>query len=105
MSIDLHAGDQFNRLHREQPLAAVEALKDAWRELAQIVRRHPTERVFAELLNEPDLDAETWQREVEELALFVRGLLPRTTLIVGQVNWQRPDSLPGFRPLRDLNLV
>ncbi len=105
VSIDLHAGDQFNRLHREQPLAAVEALKDAWRELAQIVRRHPTERVFAELLNEPDLDAETWQREVEELALFVRGLLPRTTLIVGPVNWQRPDSLPGFRPLSDLNVV
>ena len=105
VSIDLHAGDPFNRLHREEPAAAVEALKDAWRELAQIVRRHPTERVFAELLNEPDLDAETWQREVEELALFVRGLLPRTTLIVGPVNWQRPDSLPGFRPLSDLNVV
>lgn len=105
VSIDLHAGEQFNRLHREDPAAAVEALKDAWRELAEIVRRHPTERVFAELLNEPDLDAEIWQREVEELALFVRGLLPRTTLIVGPVNWQRPDSLPGFRPLNDSNVV
>lgn len=105
VSIDLHAGEQFNRLHREEPLAAVEALKGAWSDLAQIVRRHPTERIFAELLNEPDLDAETWQREVEELALFVRGLLPRTTLIVGPVNWQRPDSLPGFRPLSDLNVV
>ena len=105
VSIDLHAGEQFNRLHREEPVAAMQAMKDAWSDLAQIVRRHPTDRIFAELLNEPDLDAERWQREVEELALFVRRLLPRTTLIAGPVNWQRPDSLPGFRPLSDLNVV
>ena len=105
VSIDLHAGEKFNRLHREQPATAVEAIKGAWSDLAQIVRRHPTERIFAELLNEPDLDAETWQRELEELALYVRGLLPRTTLIVGPVNWQRADSLPGFKPLDDSNVV
>jgi endoglucanase len=105
VSVDLHAGQRFNRLHREEPVAAMRAMKDAWNDLAQIMRRHPTDRVFAELLNEPDLDAERWQREVEELAAFVRRLLPRTTLIVGPVNWQRPDSLPGFRPLSDLNVV
>jgi endoglucanase len=69
------------------------------------MKRHPADRVFAELLNEPDVDAALWQREAEELAAFVRELLPRTTLIVGPVNWQRPDSLPGFRPLSDLNVV
>jgi len=37
--------------------------------------------------------------------VYVRQLLPRTTMIVGPVNWQRPDSLPGFRPLSDLNVV
>ena len=105
VSIDLHAGERFNRLHREEPVAAMEAMKGAWSGLAQVMRRHPTDRIFAELLNEPDLDAERWQGEVEELALFVRRLLPRTTLIVGPVNWQRPDSLPGFRPLSDLNVV
>jgi endoglucanase len=105
VSIDLHPGERFNRLHRQEPAAAMEAMKGAWRELAQIMRRHPVDRVFAELLNEPDIDAERWQSEVEELSLFVRQLLPRTTLIVGPVNWQRPDSLPGFRPLSDLNVV
>jgi endoglucanase len=105
VSIDLHAGPSFNQLHREAPVAAMQAMKDAWRDLAQVMRRHPTNRVFAELLNEPDVDAALWQREAEELAAFVRELLPQTTLIVGPVNWQRPDSLPGFRPLSDLNVV
>jgi endoglucanase len=105
VSIDLHAGEQFNRLHRQEPAAAMQAMKGAWSDLALVMRRHPTDRVFAELLNEPDLDAARWQTEAEELALFVRRLLPNTTLIVGPVNWQRPDSLPGFRPLNDLNVV
>ncbi len=105
VSIDLHAGPSFNRLHREAPVAAMRAMKDAWRDLAQVMQPHPADRVFAELLNEPDVDAALWQREAEELAAFVRELLPRTTLIVGPVNWQRPDSLPGFRPLSDLNVV
>jgi endoglucanase len=105
VSIDLHAGESFNQLHRQEPAAAMEAMKDAWSDLARILRRHPADRVFAELLNEPDLDAARWQRELEELSAFVRQLLPHTTLIVGPVNWQRPDSLPGFRPLDDLNVV
>ena len=105
VSVDLHPGDPFNRLHREEPTPAMEAMKDAWRELAEIMRHHPVDRVFAELLNEPDLEAARWQGEVEELSSFVRQLLPRTTLIVGPVNWQRADSLPGFQPLSDPNVV
>jgi endoglucanase len=105
VSIDLHPGDRFNRLHREEPAASMQEMKNAWTDLAQIMRRHPADRVFAELLNEPDLDADRWQIEVEELAALVRQLLPRTTIIVGPVNWQRADSLPGFRPLNDLNVV
>jgi len=105
VSIDLHGGESFNQLHRQDPVAAMEAMKGAWHDLARVIRRHPTDRVFAELLNEPDTDAAKWQSEVEELSLFVRQLLPRTTLIVGPVNWQRPDSLPGFHPLSDLNVV
>ena len=105
VSIDLHPGDRFNQLHRQEPVASMQEMKSAWSGLAEIARRHPADRVFAELLNEPDVEAERWQSEAEELAAFVRRLLPRTTIIVGPVNWQRADSLPGFRPLNDLNVV
>ena len=65
--------------------------------LAEIARRHPADRVFAELLNEPDLDADRWQTEVEELAAFVRRLLPRTTIIVGVPSTgNSADSLAGL---------
>jgi endoglucanase len=105
VSIDLHPGDRFNRLHREEPVASMQEIKNAWTDLAHVMRPHPADRVFAELLNEPDIDAARWQVEVEELAATVRQLLPRTTIIAGPVNWQRADSLPGFRPLNDLNVV
>jgi endoglucanase len=105
VSLDLHPGDQFNRLHQQDAEASLQEMKDTWTDLAQIMRRHPADRIFAELLNEPDLDADRWQREAEELAGVVRRLLPRTTIIVGPVNWQRADSLPSLRPLNDLNVV
>ena len=104
-SVDLHPGQRFNRLHKEDPDAALHEMQEAWSGLAGVIRSYPADRVFAELLNEPDIDAGEWQTEVEALAAFVRGLLPRTTLIVGPVNWQRADSLPRFRPLEDPDIV
>jgi endoglucanase len=105
ISVDLHPGDRFNELHRDQPAASMEAMKSAWADLAPIIKKFPPDRIFAELLNEPDLEPERWQKEVEELAVFVRRLLSETTLIIGPVNWQRADSLPEFRPLPDMNIV
>jgi endoglucanase len=105
LSIDLHPGDQFQKLHRDNPAAAMAALKDAWSSLAPIIGRLPSEWVLAELLNEPDIAAERWQLEVRELTTFVRQRLPDTTLIVGPVNWQRADSLPAFQPLDDRNVI
>jgi endoglucanase len=105
VSLDLHPGDQFRDLHRENAAQSMDALRDAWSNIARIAKRHPPERVFAELLNEPEIDAQRWQAEAGQLAGFVRQALPQTTLIVGPVNWQRPDSLPDFHPLDDPNVV
>ncbi|WP_271539425.1 glycoside hydrolase family 5 protein [Bradyrhizobium sp. CCBAU 45321] len=104
-SVDLHPGERFNRLHKDDPDAAMGEMQEAWRALAGIIRSYPADLVFAELLNEPDIEAARWQKEVEALAAFVRRLLPSTTLIVGPVNWQRADSLPRFRPLADPDVV
>lgn len=104
-SVDLHPGERFNRMHKEDPDAALGEMQEAWSGLAGVIRSYPANRVFAELLNEPDVDADKWQTEVEALAVFVRRLLPATTLVVGPVNWQRADSLPRFRPLPDPDVV
>ncbi|MBH5398753.1 cellulase family glycosylhydrolase [Bradyrhizobium sp. CNPSo 4010] len=104
-SVDLHPGERFNRLHKDDPDAAMGEMQEAWRALAEIIRSYPADRIFAELLNEPDIEADRWQKEVEALAAFVRRLLPDATLVVGPVNWQRADSLPLFRPLADPDVV
>jgi endoglucanase len=83
----------------------MESLREGWSHLADVINRHPPAMVFAELLNEPDIEPARWQIEAEQLARFVRDRLPRTTLIVGPTNWQRADSLPDFRPLDDRNVV
>jgi endoglucanase len=105
VSVDLHPGDQFSALHRDSPELSMSAMREAWSNLARIIKHHPPNSVFAELLNEPDIDAQRWQIEAEQLAKFVRQLLPFATLIVGPTNWQRADSLPNFRPLSDPNVV
>jgi endoglucanase len=105
VSVDLHPGGEFSRLHKDDPASAMKALQDAWGSLARIIKRHPAKMVFAELLNEPDIAPPRWQAEAEALAAFVRQQLPTTTLIVGPTDWQRADSLPEFRPLGDLNVV
>jgi endoglucanase len=105
VSVDLHPGERFSSLHRDDPNESMTSLQEAWTHLARVMQGHPPALIFAELFNEPDIDAARWQVEAEQLAKFVRQLLPRTTLIVGPANWQRADSLPGFRPLSDLNVV
>lgn len=105
VSIDLHSGPRFNALHKEDSSSAMQELKDAWTELARVMQPYPADRTFAELLNEPEVDAAQWQREAEELAAFARRLLPQTTLIVGPTNWQRADALAHLKPLDDRNVV
>jgi endoglucanase len=105
VSVDLHPGERFSRLHRDDPEASMAALEDAWNHLAGVIERRSPALVFAELLNEPDIAPARWQIEAETLAKFVRRLLPRTTLVIGPTNWQRADSLPEFVPLDDPNIV
>jgi endoglucanase len=105
VSVDLHPGEKFSPLHRDNPEQARIAMRDAWSNLASVIKRHPPDMILAELLNEPDIDADRWQAEAGDLAGFVRLLLPHTTLVVGPTNWQRADSLPAFHPLSDANVV
>lgn len=105
VSVDLHPGDRFQHLHKDNPASAISALQDAWGRLIQVIGRFSPERVFAELLNEPEVSSQQWQTDAEALARFVRQRLPDTTLVVGPTNWQRADSLPALRPLDDPNVV
>jgi endoglucanase len=105
VSVDMHPGGIFAKLHRADPDAALVALTEAWRMLAERIAPRPADRVFAELLNEPNTDDAIWRDQAERLAATLRTDLPKTTFIVGPAPYQRVEALAAWRPLGDANVV
>jgi endoglucanase len=105
VSVDMHPGGAFQKLHHDEPETAFRALTDAWTSIAARIMRRPSERVFVELLNEPNVDDAIWRDQAERLAATLRTLLPTTTFIAGPAPYQRVEALAAWRPLDDGNVV
>jgi endoglucanase len=105
VSVDMHPGDDFRRLHRADPETALDGLKGAWESIAARIATRSPERVFVELLNEPNVEDTIWRDQAERLGATLRALLPATTLIVGPAPYQRVEALAAWRPLDDVNVV
>jgi endoglucanase len=105
VSVDMHPGDAFQKLHRAEPKAAFEALTEAWKSIAARIAKRSPERVFAELLNEPNVEDAIWRDQAERLVATLRPLLPTTTFITGPAPYQRVEALAAWRPLNDGNIV
>ena len=98
VSADMHASDEFGRLHRADPEAALAALTESWRNLVRPIQRLPANRVFVELLNEPHTGDAIWRDQAARLAADLRKDLPSTTFIVGPA--PATDLAPARRRLR-----
>ncbi|MGA2795267.1 MAG: cellulase family glycosylhydrolase [Roseiarcus sp.] len=105
VSPDMHPGANFAHLHRADPEAAFSALSDGWRNLVKPIRRLPADRVFAELLNEPQTEDAIWRAQAERLVAALRDELPFTTFIAGPAPYQRVEALAAWLPLKDPNVV
>ncbi len=105
VTIDLHPDGPLHDLLRTDPAEAQKTLRAGWRGVAARIGHWPASRVFAELLNEPDVGDDVWRPFAEELAGEVRALLPRTTLITGPAPFQRVEQLAQWRPFADRNVV
>jgi endoglucanase len=105
VSVDMHPGGDFARLHRADPQAALAALTEGWRSLAKPIGRRASPRLFAELLNEPNVEDAIWRAQAERLVVLLRDPLPATTLIVGPAPYQRVEALAAWRPFDDKNIV
>lgn len=80
-------------------------LDAAWAILAGVVATTPADRVYAELLNEPPLEAADWSRLAARLAATVRAAAPDHTLIWGPARVQGIWELADQRPPADANLI
>jgi aryl-phospho-beta-D-glucosidase BglC (GH1 family) len=105
VEIDLHPESGF----KQQLLSnddAVDRLTLLWRRLATHYATRDQERVFFEILNEPEVnDPYRWAGIQARLAAAIRESAPRNTLIATGANYSGIQDLLTLHPLSDGNVI
>ncbi|HEY1262535.1 MAG TPA: glycoside hydrolase family 5 protein [Terriglobales bacterium] len=104
--IDMHPDSDFKaRLNRNED-DFVQQFADYWRAVARHYSTLDPDRVFFEVLNEPEFtDRNKWYGVQAKLAAAIREGAPQNTIIVAGANWSDDDDLLSMEPLRDPNLI
>jgi endoglucanase len=103
--IDLHPDSDFKtRLAKDDSF--VQEFSDFWRALARHYSTWDADRVFFEILNEPEFsDRYRWYGVQAKLAAAIREGAPRHTMIAAGARWSNDDELVFLEPLRDPNVI
>jgi aryl-phospho-beta-D-glucosidase BglC (GH1 family) len=103
--IDLHPDSEFKtRLAKDDNF--VQEFSDFWRALARHYSTWDTERLFFEILNEPEMsDRYRWYGVQAKLAAAIREGAPQHTIIAAGARWSDDDDLVFIEPLRDPNVI
>lgn len=105
VSIDVHPGADFGKLHRTEPEHGFALLSALWRQLIEQNRFRPADRLLFEILNEPTVNARIWDRQGRRLAAQIREQAPRHTIVYGTGDFQSIPALVGLAPLDDPNVI
>src|SRR2546426_10114636 len=103
--IDMHPDSDF-----KEKLAAdnefVEQFADFWRALARHYATLDAEKVFFEVLNEPEFrDRYSWECLQSKLTAAIRKAAPAQNIIAAGANWSADNELLFIEPLRDPNII
>jgi endoglucanase len=103
--IDIHPETDF-----KQKLVAddsfVEQFEDYWRQLARHYSTLDSDKVFFEILNEPEFrDRYRWMGVQARLARAIREGAPQHTIIAAGANWSSSNELLFMEPLHDSNVI
>jgi endoglucanase len=103
--IDIHPESDFKeKLSKDDSF--VEQFADYWRALARHYSTLDAERVFFEILNEPELrDRYRWYGVQEKLVQAVREGAPQHTIIATGAQYSADDELLFLDPVRDGNVI
>jgi len=103
--IDLHPESDFKaRLAKDDSF--VQQVADFWRALAAHYSTTDADRVFLEVMNEPEFsDSYRWYGVQAKLAAAIREGAPRNTIIAVGAHWSDDDDLVFLEPLRDPNII
>jgi endoglucanase len=105
VEIDMHPDSDFKtRLAKEDDFVA--RFADFWSTVAQHYASWDPDRVFFEILNEPEMrDAYRWYGVEAKLAAAIRRGAPSNTIIATGANWDNDDDLLFLEPLPDPNVI
>lgn len=103
--VDLHPESDFKaRLAKDDSF--VQEFADFWRALARHYSTWDAERVFFEILNEPEFgDRYRWYGVQAKVATAIREGAPQHTIIAAGARWSNDDELVFLEPLRDSNVI
>jgi endoglucanase len=105
VEIDMHPDSDFKaRLAKEDEF--VERFADFWATVAQRYASSDPDRVFFEILNEPEMrDAYRWYGVEAKVAAAIRRGAPSNTIIASGARWDDDDDMVFLEPLPDTNVV
>jgi aryl-phospho-beta-D-glucosidase BglC (GH1 family) len=84
----------------------VERFADFWRMIAARYASYDPERVFFEIMNEPEMrDAYRWYGVETKLAAAIRQAAPSNTILAAGAKWDDDDDMIFLEPLRDPNVI
>jgi endoglucanase len=105
VDLDLQADDAFKKKLATDN-AFVEQFGDFWRALAGHYASVDPDRLFFEVLNEPELrDPYRWYGIEAALVDDIREAAPEHTIIVTGAHWSADDDLVSLQPVRDGNVI
>jgi len=103
--IDMHPEGSYKQQLRTSN-DAVDRLAMLWRQLAAHYATRDPERVFFEILNEPEIsDPYRWAGIQARLAAVIREAAPRNTIIATGPNYSDIVDLLAMHPLADGNVI
>jgi endoglucanase len=105
VELDIHAGGDF-----KHSLATddrfVQDFADFWTGFARHYSTYDPDKVFFEVLNEPELaDPYRWYGIETKIAGAIRAAAPHHTIIATGAHWSDNDDLLFLEPLRDANVI
>ena len=104
VELDMHPDSDFKeRLNHDD---FVERFADLWRIMAKRYSSHDPERVFFEILNEPEMhDPYRWYDVETKLAAAIRQAAPASTILAPGASWDSDTHLLFLEPLRDPDVI
>lgn len=105
IQIDIHPQSEYKHALRNDDLAVAHFL-NLWSHLAAHYADRDPERIFFEVMNEPEIsDRPRWYVIQAKAVALIRAAAPQQTIIVSGANWSSIPDLLAMKPLKDKNLI